>query len=454
MNDFPTPSGNSRFGFHYYPDSLHYRESDLQTWLPELKDLGAQWLTLVAHPDRSIPEKFITGLVKEEIEPVIHFHLSPQNPPEDYELSILLDSYADWGVNYISFYKRPNCRDEWGGGEWAQQNLVERFLDRFIPLANAAVEREMHPIFPPLQPGGDYWDTAFLRSSLEGLKNRDCTQILEKLVIGAYGWASNLPLNWGAGGPERWSGARPYFTPDGEEDQIGFRIFDWYSTISQAVLNKPLPIILLAGGSRLRDQLSGSRPEVDLVAHTDRNFELAHYMAGELTSSEGSEGFELVPPNVLTCNFWLLAADADSEYSSDAYFKADGNRLPVVELLKSQPPVRNSTAPELPNISAPILKKKTVKSSSDLLIQHYLLLPAYEWGIADWHLEVIRPFIKQHMPTIGFSLEEAKYAHKVTIVGGSSSFSSADVELLKSSGCEVHQISGDGISIATQLETI
>jgi len=34
----------NRIGFHYYPDTFHYREKDLQTWLPELQGLGAGWL--------------------------------------------------------------------------------------------------------------------------------------------------------------------------------------------------------------------------------------------------------------------------------------------------------------------------------------------------------------------------------------------------------------------------
>ena len=48
-----------------------------------------------------------------------------------------------------------------------QQDLVERFIDRFLPLAALVVHLGMIPLFPPLQPGGDYWDLTFLKQALD-----------------------------------------------------------------------------------------------------------------------------------------------------------------------------------------------------------------------------------------------------------------------------------------------
>ncbi len=55
---------------------------------------------------------------------------------------------------------------------WARQDLVERFLDRFLPVAAAAIEEGINPILPPLEPGGSYWDTSFLQSMLTSLVRR------------------------------------------------------------------------------------------------------------------------------------------------------------------------------------------------------------------------------------------------------------------------------------------
>lgn len=84
-------------------------------------------------------------------------------------------------------------------------------------------------------------------------------------------------------------------------------------------------------------------------------------------------------------------------------------------------------------------------------IPHYLILPAYEWGITDWHLNAARPFIRKYRPMIGFSLNHAYLAERVTVVGGVEHFPETALENLRSAGCRVDRISGDGTSIATQL---
>jgi putative cell wall-binding protein len=79
-------------------------------------------------------------------------------------------------------------------------------------------------------------------------------------------------------------------------------------------------------------------------------------------------------------------------------------------------------------------------------------LPSYEWGVADWHLDVIRPFVKKYKPTIGFSLAEASLAEKVTVIGNNQSFSEDQLDSLRATGSHVERISGDGTSIATSLQ--
>ncbi len=77
----------SRIGFHYYPDTLHYRVGDLETWLPELQGMGAGWLTLLAPMERAIPETFISGLMNGGIQPILHFHFSTVSPISSASLS-------------------------------------------------------------------------------------------------------------------------------------------------------------------------------------------------------------------------------------------------------------------------------------------------------------------------------------------------------------------------------
>ena len=129
MSTFPIPPNNTRIGFHYYPDTFHYRESDLQTWLPELRSLGASWLALQAPASRAIPEGFLMGLLSHGIEPVLHFKL-PLHPPRRSKIwNFLFETYARWGVHYTILFDQPNTRSLPGPHCLGADDLVERFLD-------------------------------------------------------------------------------------------------------------------------------------------------------------------------------------------------------------------------------------------------------------------------------------------------------------------------------------
>ena len=130
----PTQSLDPRFGLYDYPDTFHYREADLQAWLPEMQDLGASWLVLRSELDRAIPERFLRGLKQAGIEPVIQFPLSMERLPVPKEIGMLLDVYARWGARYLVFFDRPNSRADWPASGWVQQELVERLIGvRYSP---------------------------------------------------------------------------------------------------------------------------------------------------------------------------------------------------------------------------------------------------------------------------------------------------------------------------------
>jgi hypothetical protein len=433
----------ARLGFHYYPDTLHYGEKDLLIWLPELKKMGAAWLVIQSAPDRAIPETFIRGLLQARIEPVIQFQLPLPNPPDEKDLRPVLEAYAHWGARYIQLFDRPNISASWSISAWFQEDLVERFLDRYLPLASAILDLGMTPVFPPLEPGGNYWDTAFLKSALESLERRKQAGLLEKIALSAYAYTFEKPLDWGAGGPECWPAVRPYFTPEGSEDQLGFRIADWYTAIARDTLGKDLPIFLF--GVDLQANPDGNQGE-RFTSEVFTSF--VREIAGSLIIKEQEKalqiGEEILPinPAVICASFFLLAAEEESPYQKFAWYDAEGSPMPVVEAIKNWASAN----------SAPVQEKSlppVVPGSQRLA--HYLLLPTYEWGVADWHLDVIRPFVKKYQPTIGFSLKEASLAEQVTVIGNTQVFSDSDLDQLRSNGCRVERISGDGTSIATQL---
>ncbi len=425
------PPANTRIGFHYFEDTTHYREADLTTWLPEMESFNSSWVILTAPVSRAIPETFIHSLVEHKIEPVLHISPKLGAMPPLADLKLLFDQYAKWGVHYIILYDRPNVKSSWPAAAWAQGDLVERFLDRFIPLANLAIECGLHPVFSPLQPGGDYWDTSFLKAALESLQRRNQTALLDNLLLTAVAEFSSKGLKWGAGGPERWPGARPYQKSTRDEDHLGFYIFDWYNAVSKAVMNRVFPMMLVHAGAIT---ISSTRLKEYIPV-----FQLLN---GEDVNLPGTVENKLppVPENIMACIFHLVPGTDDNSISKAFYSasqQANEHQKGVLRWLTSRKTV------DMPRTDAAI--------STGHPLRHYLLLPFYEWGVSEWHLDVIRPFVKKYQPTIGFSISEAALAVRVTVVGGPQAFSEETLKPLFDAGCQVDRISGDGITIASQL---
>jgi hypothetical protein len=451
MSDQTNLQSSNRVGFHYFQDQNHFREKDLAVWLPELKSLGASWLVLQANLNCAIPEYFLSSLLENQIQPILFAPMLNQQPPSLEEVKPIFTAYSHWGARYIILADRPNDRSMWPSSAWAQEELVERFLDHYLPLANLALQEGLKPILPPLTPGGNYWDTAFLRSLLESLTRRRQTMVLDQLILSAYCWTHQQHLNWGAGGPERWPAVKPYQTRD-EEDHRGFRIFDWYQAIAQAATGQETPIILLQAGAS--GVTAASHPATDPAVVSQA---ILQNLFNHPVNDPHLEDLTLepIPQSVKACNFWLLSEDANGLNQAYAWYPAVGNPSPIVGLCQEMAAKSSAetVAAEkaLPELLKAEFYQKDEQPARQRPIRHYLLLPLQEWGVADWHLEVVKPYIRKHRPTVGFSLKEAVLAEKVTVIGNEESFPEKVLNHLRSAGCFVERIQGDGTTIATLL---
>jgi hypothetical protein len=412
MQTVPETPISNRIGFHYFPDTAHYTSTDLDTWLPLLAEHGASWLVITGDASRAIPESFITALTAQGIEPIIHLPLALPDAPSAADLRVLLRAYASWGVKYVILFDRPNSRAGWTSSGWSQANLVESFLDCFLPVANECLNSGLTVVFPPLDPGGNYWDVSFLRNSLLSMQRRGQKNLLDHLVLSSYTYTYGHPLDWGRGGSERWSGNKPYSTPDDSQDQIGFNNSEWLQETARLACGRNYPVILLGAGLDHAGTPATTAEQQEIVEHISK----------------------LSDPSVLAAAFPLVGSD--------------GALSPIAALLKTTAPRAATPAPA----EEPKAAETTPTDPAPAFpIKHYLLLPAYEWGVSDWHLDVIKPFVRKHQPTVGFSIEEAALAAQVTVIGGAADFSDDTLTSLRSRGCRVERISGDGTTIATQL---
>ncbi|NIS81503.1 MAG: hypothetical protein GTO14_15165 [Anaerolineales bacterium] len=399
-------SNNARVGFVYYPDDLHYTQNDLHTWLPILKALGAHWLTLQSSPERAVPEPFLKGLIEAGIEPIIHIPMPiGRIPPTD--LSPILRSYAQWGLHYVVIHDRPNLRQKWVHSEWGRKGLVERFLDHCIPILENQRTFGLHPVFPPLEPGGDYWDVSFLKTALESLLRRVDTTLIEELTLAIYAWTYDKPLDWGAGGPSQWPEAKPYHTPVNCQDQIGFRIFEWYSEISTQVVGKALPMLVVAGGALPSPPQTNS----SFDPHTEQNFAIARALLQNQ-----------IPENVRNFAFHCLAAAEDSPAFHAAWYPTIETPLPIVEAFQ-----------RLLNLQ---IKQPTAAIRKPL--KHYVLLPPDTDAVQA--LQAVIPFAIATKPVIGFSPKEARMAHQVTLFGDEAVIHHKVEEELLAAGCKVERL--------------
>ena len=123
---------------------------------------------------------------------------------------------------------------------------------------------------------------------------------MDALILSVFARAENKPLDWGAGGLDRWPGVRPYVNQPGIQDHRGFRMFDWYLDICVQELGKSLPLIMLEAGSNLGDNQFSQFPPTDELSVVQRNLSIIRWLHREPDVSELTGN---VPDEILACFF-------------------------------------------------------------------------------------------------------------------------------------------------------
>lgn len=435
----PGHNYQNRLGFHYFPDTLHYRTEDLNQFLPFLVRLGAGWITLQSHPDRAIPEPFLNALIDKNITPIIHIPMPVRTAPGIHNLRVLFQAYAHWGIKKLAVFDRPNQKQAWDPSSWSRKDLVERFLDIYLPVVEDSIEAGLEPVFPPLEPGGDYWDIVFLRSAIQGMLRRGGQKLIDKLSLSAYAWTYGRDLFWGKGGPEQWPDSRPYFTPEKSQDQLGFHIFDWYLSTVKSVLGHELPIFLLAAGCRKIDCTNGEETQAQRNLREQTNLRL-YYLV-----EKSQQVHHILPNSVRSCNFWLLSSPDSSPDAEDVWIREKGEPNQIVDLI-----TKRDTSIKNPG-TEPGASSCQQKSSE---IGHYILLPEESWYGQDWLYQAAKPLVDSRPVQWGASVEQALNARRITIIGKSRWLGESFFSELHAAGKVIEEIYGDGILIATRLTNL
>lgn len=235
----------------------------------------------------------------------------------------MLRSYRRAGVRFIAPFPAPNASTSWPGGDWQSASPVDQFLEIFPPVAEAILAEGMTPVFPMLDPNGGYWSLAFLEAFLSGMDRCGKGDLVRRLALAASFSAYNRPLDWGTGGLNRWPDVRPYLTPSGSQDHLGFQGYLWMDEIVRRTLGQSLPLLGLRAGATVGDLTDPDYPPVDPLRHSDVNLQVAQIAAGSRFSAP-----------VLCLCYWLMAAEEDDPPASEAWYRNDGSTLPIVDALK------------------------------------------------------------------------------------------------------------------------
>jgi hypothetical protein len=142
-----------------------------------------------------------------------------------------------------------------------------------------------------------------------------------------------------------------------------------------------------------------------------------------------------LPESVLNLGFWTLTGGGSPGAEATAWFRVDGQYLPAVDLVR-----------QLPRGKRPSHAKKAVEARLERRpkpLHHYLLFGTAGDAInaAEW--KAAGDYVRRYRPTCGFSLDEAVQAEYVTIVGGLSSISREQEQVLRDAGCQVERIGSE-----------
>ncbi len=417
-------------GFTYFRSAESLIKKQTDSWLPQLASLGAKFVIFRTGYQRGIPEDVFETTRRLGLKPIIHVDVELPLPKDSSQLIVLINAFARWGVKKIILGDKPNLRTSWPSSGWHFENLVDHFLDRFIPLASESIQRGMQPILSPMYPGGDYWDSAFLELVLSGLKKRKLEEIHSNMALASYGYTFNKPLSWGRGGPERWSEAKPYASSGTNEDQIGFSQYEWVQAIGKKVTGCDMPVLIVDCGNTGIPAAENFSNAHSLTENIKKVLDACRSRYNpEKVPLENDIAF---PGHVLGCTFSLEAIKG-----------AFGGNLSL-QNLKSLFQSDDSSEWKL-------IFDDTLDNAQSKFIRHYLLLPQFSSGISDAILNKVRPYIKKYHPTIGFSFEEAIRAEKVTVFFDASSMTENQMDQLRNAGCHVEILPESGIEIATSL---
>ena len=439
---------SKKLGFHYYKDAGHFDDPSLDYWLPKLQAAGTSWLVIYAPDNSEIPENFIQRLRDTRIEPIVVLNYSISEPPSPQIFQQRMAYFHSIGIHMVQFFNRPNMKSSWNPEEWIKPGLVTRFIRKYADYAVICVREKVIPLFPLLEPGGDYWDLAFLRTSVKVIKKEYSESLLSNLVFSGSAALNKHALTWNEGGPAAYPAAVPY--AEGQVDHRGFYLFSWYEDILRKEIGKNVPLLLMNAG--MWESSSGI---FDIVTKESRQqyLNILNMLQEVTLKGEGR-----IPSYVLSCCIYKLPTTESLSTAVPQEKTVPGNlfgpdiQVPAGEKKPLGEKIR-AFFNSLKNFNPIALIKKFGTNIALLIkqtgrtvfrgesLKEYFLLPEVSSLFTEDQLNVIRQYIKLHKCASGSDLNEALSSKNVIMIDDQALYPAYMLRQLQDRGCAVHTVS-------------
>jgi hypothetical protein len=302
LGDYPHPNGDNGRGLHWVP-TTNQSNAVVDRFVAEAQRMGVKWVTFL-NDGASVGQNdyLVSKLVGAGIEPIMRLWSATLEPLKG-DVEGMARHYVGMGVHYFQPYNEPNLNDEQPDGVAS----VDRYLDNWIPTAQAIIRGGGLPGFGSLAPGGDKDDVAFLHEALAGLRARGQLGLLDKGWLSMHNYTHNHPIE------------EPYTD--------GFFKFREYHRILTDALGRDLPIIGTEGGTFIGEQEDTAMPAIDATTAVNMATQAYTYMRDKRE------------PWNFAYSFWTIANEAaggtDYHFREQALFKADGSASPIVRALQA-----------------------------------------------------------------------------------------------------------------------
>lgn len=434
-----TLSLQNRVGFHYFPDCNHFRQKDIQDWLPLLKRLNIQWLMVKSPIHQAIPENFVTTFSKESINLVVDFDTPLYETTNWNDLEILLQVYGKWGAKYAILDRFANLQSAWGTKNWSNPNLIETHTAQFIRFSKTCLENNIRPIYSPLYPGGDYWDFAFFTKAMQVLGEQSSHLIQSNFLISVFAWHFNKALNSAdeiTGNDEKAPQEKPIAR---NPHPLHFRNHLKYMEITRNELGNVPSLVLLDCGLEKDPRESLNRSSsVDIL----KQRMIYRLLKNENVYDEtDNQILQPIPPEIVAGIFPQLSSDE----AQNPLNWFDTNQTPSLSAQSIFADIY--LRPEKANKSELITNYSAI---DPFQFKRYVLLDEQYHSSMDEILRQLHPYLQKYKPLIGFSKVDASNAAYVIAIHPDKKLPRNDYEFIRSKGNLIKTIRPDEIDALTK----